>query len=48
MRKRCNPESDAHHSDRLDKKAEDRREQASAEGKMLDASLKRSIKQFGA
>ena len=46
MRKRCNPESDAHH--RLDKKAEDRREQASAEGKMLDASVKRSIKQYGA
>lgn len=48
MRKERDPESDDHHSDRMDKKAEDRREQAIVEGKMLDASVRRSIKQYGA
>ena len=48
MRKKRDPESDERRSCRLQKNAQDRREQASAEDKALDAAVMRSIKQHGA
>lgn len=48
MRKKRDPESDQSRFDRLEKNAQDRREEASAEDKRLDAAIKRSIAQYGA
>jgi hypothetical protein len=48
MRRRRDPESDEHRSYRLQMNAQRRRKQASAEGKALDAAVRRSIKQYGA
>jgi hypothetical protein len=48
MRKKRDPESDQQRNDRLGKNAQDRKDQASAEDKAMDAAVKRSIKQFGA
>jgi hypothetical protein len=48
MRKRRGQESDEDRSVRLEKNAQDRREQASAEDNALDAAVRRSIKQYGA
>lgn len=48
MRKKREPESDEDRSDRLQKNAEDRREQAAAEDKALDIAVRRSIKEYGA
>lgn len=47
MKKRRLESSDTR-TDRLEKNAEDRKEQASAEDKALDAAVKLSIQQFGA
>lgn len=48
MRKKRDTESDKSRGDRLEKNAQDRREQASAEEKRLDAAIRRSIAQYGA
>ena len=48
MRKKRDPESDESRFDRLEKNAQERREEASAEDKMLDAAIRRSIAQYGA
>lgn len=48
MRKKRDPESDEQRSDRLGRNAQDRKDQASAEDKAMDAAVRRSIKQFGA
>jgi hypothetical protein len=48
MRRKRDPESDEHRSDRLQMNAQHRREQASAEDKALDAAVRKSIKQHGA
>jgi len=48
MRRKRDPESDEHRSYRLQMNAEHQRQQASAEGKALDAAVRRSIKQCGA
>ena len=48
MRKKRETEGDQDRSDRLEMDARQRREQASAEGKALDAAVKRSIEQYGA
>ena len=48
MRKKREPESGEHRSSRLQKHAQHRREQTSAEDKALDAAVTRSIKQYGA
>jgi hypothetical protein len=48
LRRKRDPESDEHRSDRLEKDAEDRRKQSSAEDKAIDAAIRRSIKQHGA
>jgi hypothetical protein len=47
LRKR-DPESGEHRSYRLEKDAQNRREQVAAEDKALDAAVSRSIKQYGA
>jgi hypothetical protein len=48
MRRKRDPESDEHRSDRLQMNAQNRRQQALAEGEALDAAVRRSIKQYGA
>jgi len=48
MRRKRDPESDEHRSDRLQMNAQNRREQASAQDQALDAAVRRSIKQYGA
>lgn len=48
MRKKRDAESDEDRSDRLEKNAQDRMEQASAEDKGLDAAVRRGIEQYGA
>jgi hypothetical protein len=48
MRKERDAESDEHRSYRLQKNAQQRLAQASAEDKALDAAVRRSIKQYGA
>ena len=47
MRRKRDAESDEHRSYRLQMNAEQRRDQASAESKALDAAVRRSIKQYG-
>jgi hypothetical protein len=48
FRRKRDPESDEHRRYRLEKNAQDRREQISAEGKALDTAVRRSIDQYGA
>ena len=48
MRKKRDPDNDEHLSGRLDKKAHDRIEEASAEETALDAAVRLSIKLHGA
>ena len=48
MRKKRDPESDESRGDRLEKNAQDRKEEAAAEDKRLDAAIRRSIAQYGA
>jgi hypothetical protein len=48
MPKRRRAESDENRSHRLEKNAQNRAEQASAEDKALDAAVIKSIKQYGA
>lgn len=47
MKKRRLESSDTR-SGRLEKNAQDRKDQASAEDKAIDAAVKRSIEQYGA
>ena len=48
MRKNRDPETPTSRSDRLEKTARARIEQASAEEQALDAAVRRSIRQYGA
>lgn len=48
MRKKRDPESDERRSHRLEANAQDRREQAAAEDKAVDAAVRRSIERHGA
>ena len=48
MRKKRDPETQSDRSDRLEKIARARLEQASAEEQALDAAVRRSIRQYGA
>lgn len=48
MRKKRDPESDEHRTDRLEKDARERNEQESADDRAVDAAVKRSIKLHGA
>jgi len=48
MRKKRDPESDQQRNDRLAKNVQDRRDEASAEDRAMDAAVRRSIKHFGA
>lgn len=48
MRKRRDPENDQHRRDRLEKNAQNRRDDVAAEDKALDAAVRRSIMRFGA
>lgn len=48
MRKKREPESDEHRAGRLEKDAQSRVEQASADDRAVDAAIKRSIKLYGA
>jgi len=43
MRKKRRPESDNRRSERLEKKAQDRKDQAFAEDEALDAAVRQSI-----
>jgi hypothetical protein len=47
MRKKREPETDEHRSERAEGEAQERIEQASAEERALDAAVRRSIKQYG-
>jgi hypothetical protein len=47
MRKKRDPESGEHRSERLEKRAQERIEQASVEDKAIDAAVRQSIKLFG-
>jgi hypothetical protein len=47
MRKKRDPESDVHRTGRLEKRAQDRIVQASAEDKAVDAAVRQSIKLYG-
>ncbi len=47
MRKKRDPESEEHRHDRLERQARERIEEASAEGKALDAAVRQSIKLHG-
>jgi len=48
MRKRRDPGSDQRRADRVKKDADDRKHDASAEEKAMDAAVKRSINLHGA
>lgn len=48
MRKKRDPESDEQRSNRLERNAHDRVEQASTEDAALDAAVRRSIELHGA
>lgn len=48
MRKKREPETDEHRSIRGEYEAEQRKEQASAEDRALDAAVRKSIKLHGA
>ena len=48
MRKKRQPESDQHRSERLAHNAQERREDVATEYLALDAAVRRSIKEFGA
>jgi len=48
MRKKRQPESDKCRSERLEKSAQNRKNEASAEDEALDAAVRQSIKLHGA
>lgn len=48
MRKQRDQQSDERRCERLERIAQDRKDEASAEGRAMDAAVKRSIKLHGA